>query len=196
MEADYKALQEKLASTRLTAARRAEYEKANAAIIRAYKNRKKVVKDKWTAAEERLVSAVAELRERNVKCAADEQLREAEDKLRRKAAKEEEKQARKDKEAAEKAERKQAEEQKKEAELELKTKARDERAKMLMDAKARTLNTDKQKAADAALQRSVNVEMKGLLHLMKLKLRAELGIVEEEKAEDESDKENVEPADE
>ena len=91
-----------MASTRLTAVRRAAIERENAGIIRAYNNRKILKTDKWTQAEERLVAALTALKEKNNVWAAEKEKAKQEDKERKEEQRKQEKKEKEEKKSAEK----------------------------------------------------------------------------------------------
>ena len=86
----------------MTASRKQQIQRDNIDIIHAYERRKVVLKTPQIIAQEKLVSALAELREKNILHSRERKRMEAEAKQQRKDKRREEKQARKEKEAAEK----------------------------------------------------------------------------------------------
>ena len=195
----HKELMEKAASTRLTVERRVNLLKAGAPTIRAFKTVKIVTKNARMMAEEKLTTAVAELRKRNNKAAADERQRVLDEKEETKQKKEEEKKVKEAQKAAEKAEKKLAEENKKAAELELRLRLTDERALQLMDAKAKKVNSEKQRLEDAAEQREATKLTKIALRMW-IDQQPRQSVLSDEKDEEteenDDNKENIEPADE
>ena len=111
VEQQYAELQERMASSRMTASRKQQIQRDNIDIIHAYERRKVVLKTPQIIAQEKLVSALAELREKNILHSRERKRMEAEAKQQRKDKRREEKQARKEKEAAEKADKRAAERQ-------------------------------------------------------------------------------------
>jgi hypothetical protein len=194
--AEYQALQERLASTRLTAARKATIEAESAPIIRAYKKRKQQKRTAQIVMEEKLVKVLAGLREKNKTWTEEREKVEAEQKEEKKAQKSEERKLREERAAAEKAERKAAEEKKKDEELELKTRIRDQRALQSLEAKAKVM--DLETAQRRAAERAERIEGK-LEKLLDLELQARANkhggrrAMRDDAEESEEDKENIEP---
>ena len=192
-ELHYSELQERLASTRLTAVRRAVIERENAGIIRAYNNRKILKTDKWTQVEERLVAALTALKERNNLWAAEKEKAKQEDKERKEEQKKQEKKEKEEKKAAEKEEKQKAEQAKRDREAELKARQTDVRAMQTLDAKAKQLDLEKERQEEAARRKRIDAKLETLLDLFIDNAQHTKRQRRDETAESDSDKENVRP---
>ena len=111
--AAYKAVKERLDNPRLKPETKAAIERDNAHHPRWQKNTCAQADHAWLA-EERLVKALAKLKEKNARWAAEAKQNEEEAKKRKREQKQEEKKAREEREAAEKEEKKKAEQERRE----------------------------------------------------------------------------------
>ena len=112
-EADYKALQETLRTSRQTPTRQNAIKLAHQAVIDAYNGRKKFEHSRKTIAEDRIAHALAELDKKN-KAVREQRKKDIEEaKREKKERKEEEKKEKEEKKATEKAEKKAADDKKK-----------------------------------------------------------------------------------
>ena len=196
VEQQYAELQERMASSRMTASRKQQIQRDNIDIIHAYERRKVVLKTPQIIAQEKLVSALAELREKNILHSRERKRMEAEAKQQRKDKRREEKQARKEKEAAEKADKRAAEEKKRDEEIELRGRIKDQRALQQLEAAAKVMDLERKEklAADrhAKLEESLQILVDSEIAKRGLG-RGQKRARREEIVESEEDKENIEP---
>ena len=160
---------------------------------------KKVESSKHTKTEDKLAHAFATLLQKNAAWAEQVRKDKAEAKQEQKQLEQETNKEKAEKAAAEKAENKVAEEKKRDDEAELRVKRRELQAQQSLDLKAIAVNAESDRKKEAALKREIDVEfLKGLRmwtgsqqsgQSRKRKNR-------ESASEADSDKENVEPADE
>jgi DNA polymerase III gamma/tau subunit len=198
-EAEWTTLQKTLENKRLTVARRAAIEMANARIIRAHDKRsgKSAPKlDKRGIAEERLVKALNELKEKNVQWAAQAERDAEEEKQRKREQKREEKKEREEKKAADKEVKKQADQEKRNREAELRARQTDLRAMQSLDAKAQQVKLEKDKKEEAERRKTIDNLM---ITALKIFIDPQQGTKgrkrqrREEPVVSDSDKENIEP---
>ena len=198
-EDNYAALQDALANSRQTAAKQAALKRKNAAVITEYKKRKKVKRDKWLGAEERLVDALTELKVKAANMTAQKRIDKQEAKRERQQKREEEKKAIEEKEAAAKAEKQAADEKKKEREEELRQKRRDVQASQSLALKAKAADSEADKQRKARREDAIDDAFLKLLQNLNEEHEERRGKRKrkrEEEVESGSDKENIEPADE
>jgi len=180
----------------MTPSRKQQIERESIHIIHAYEKRKVVLRTPQLIAQEKLVKALAELRERNVQYTRDRKRMESEAKQERKAKRREERKAREEKGAAEKAEKRAAEEKKKDEEQELKIRIRDQRALQSLESAAKVMDLETLQKQAAERTERIDGKLEKLFDL-ELEARASRRGVKrarrEEIVESEEDKENIEP---
>ena len=198
-EADYKALQETLRASRQTPTRQNAIKLAHQAVIDAYNGRKKFEHSRRTIAENRIAHALAELDKKN-KAVREQRKKDIEEaKREKKERKEEEKKEKEEKKATEKAEKKAADDKKKEQEAEVRVKRREAQAQQSLTLKAGAVQDEKAKKALTEQTRQINIELLKVLQFINQSQQSGQGRKRKEREEEvksDSDKENVEPADE
>ena len=193
VKAQWEALQERLKSSRLTPTRRAAIERDNAHVIAAHRKAAALNQSSREQAEERLVQALGELKEKCEQWTAETERQKEEEKKRKKVQKQEERAAKEEKAAAEREEKKQVEQEKREREAELRARQTDVRAMQALDAKARQLNLEKERVEEAERRKRIDGKVENLLDLLIAERQGKKRRKREEAEESESDKENQEP---
>jgi len=189
-------LQQQAVSLRPRARNTAPAQNSNAPASSRPRKAKKAETTAQTQTEERLVSALAELRERNVQYTEARKQAEAEERKAKRATRDEERKASKAKEAAEKAAKKAEAAKMRSDELELKTKLRDQRALQALEAKAQKLNWEKIEFEAAERAKRIDAKIEKVLDHEIEKFEPERGQKrprEEADEEEEENKENIEP---
>ena len=191
--AAYKAVKERLDNPRLKPETKAAIERDSAHIIRAGRRTPAPKQTTRGLAEERLVKALGELKEKNARWAAEAKQNEEEAKRRKREQKQEEKKAREEREAAEKEEKKKAEQERREREVELRTRQTDVRAMQVLDAKTKQMDLEKERKKEAERRERIDNKLEKVLDLLIADRGGRKRKKREEADESESDKENVEP---
>ena len=195
---DYDELQARMASTRMPASRKADYERRNAHVIEAYNSRKEIKESKWEAEEEKVVQGMEGLTVRRRELREEREKKQAEDKQARKRKTKDEKDERLAKKRKEKKDKTAKDDQKgKDGDVK-RTKLRDQRASQLFDLKQAKLDKRRLGAEDAELDRQLKREtlsvMRSVGNVYRAKER-EMGIAEDEKEEKIAEQENTAPHD-
>ena len=164
--AAYKAVKERLDNPRLKPETKAAIERDSAHIIRAGRRTPAPKQTTRGLAEERLVKALGELKEKNARWAAEAKQNEEEAKKRKREQKQEEKKAREEREAAEKEEKKKAEQERREREVELRTRQTDVRAMQVLDAKTKQMDLEKERKKEAERRERIDNKLEKVLDLL------------------------------
>lgn len=192
-KADYAALQERLATIRGNATRRAAMLADNADTVRNFKGKKAPSRDRRIVAEERLVDVLAELREKNVRMGAEEREAEAEAKRVKAEQKAERKRAIEERKAALREDKQLQTEQKQAQEEELKMRQTDVRALQVLNLKARQASMEKDQHAEAVRRKRIDEKLEKALDIIIAERTGKAAALSERKDNSDSDSENVDP---
>ena len=141
---------------RQTEPRQTAIKQLNAHIIEAFNSKGEVVHNRGTAAEDRLIHALEQLKNRNKERAKQQKLDKQEEEKAKNEQREAAKKEKEEKEALEKAEKKEEERKKKDQEMELRIKRREKQAQQSLDLKAKAVDAERLRAELAVQQVAVN----------------------------------------
>ena len=196
---NYNAMKEARDTIRQTPQKLAAFDRANDAITEAYNNRKKITKDKYSMAEEKLVNGIADLNNKHKLVMKKRKQDKKDASVAKKQKRADDKKAEEEQSALEAAEKKAANDRKLEQETDIKLKRRETMAANQLALKAKAADMESDRRESAARLKKVDEEMLKALIFINSRFTQQQGRNSgsvEEADESEDEKENIAPPNE